>query len=78
MATWIQVAPGLTYNEVRRSDGQMVVAGDRVVVHYTLALGEVPEGEPAWLENTWEKSAPFKFTVGAGEVLKVSTRSYLE
>ena len=66
---WIEVAPGLSYIELRRSDGQVVEEGDSISVHYTVAVGRVAEGEAAWLDNSWNRTEPFRFTVGAGEVL---------
>lgn len=69
-ARWIEIEPGLSYCDLRKSDGEPIAAGDTVQAHYQVALGDVRDGEPPWIDNSWERTKPFRFCIGAGEVLK--------
>lgn len=70
MRGWAEAHPGLVYKDLRLSDGQVVATGDVVQVHYQIALGEEREGDPAWIDDSWERGQPFRLCIGAGEVLK--------
>ncbi|WP_433172713.1 FKBP-type peptidyl-prolyl cis-trans isomerase [Actinoallomurus sp. CA-150999] len=69
-APWIEIEAGLLYRDLRKSDGEPIAVGDTVRVHYQVALGDIREGEPRWTDSSWERTVPFRFRIGAGEVLK--------
>jgi len=67
---WTEIEPGLSYLDLRKSDGEPIATGDIVQVHYQVALGDLRDGQPPWIDSSWEKPKPFQFRIGAGEVLK--------
>ena len=39
-------------------------------VHYQVALGKQLDGLLHWIDNSWDRTSPFRFKIGACEVLK--------
>lgn len=56
---------GLIINDIVVGQGPLVKKGDRVSVHYILSLSD-----GTTLQNSKDFGAPFKFTLGAGEVIQ--------
>lgn len=68
----LEIAPGLTARVLRRGDGQVAVAGDNVVVHYTGWLyDESAENlRGAKFDSSVDRGEHFQFPLGAGRVIK--------
>lgn len=64
-----QLDSGLSYRDIRSSDGAIVCAGDRVTVHYDLYLAGDRNVPDELVERTWDVEAPVSFVVGRAEVL---------
>lgn len=67
---WVEIEPGILCCNLRKSDGETVDSGDLIRVHYELAVGAEREGTPIWVDSSWVRTSPFRFKVGAGQVLK--------
>lgn len=57
-------ASGVTIKDVTVGQGALVKKGDRVAVHYLLALSD-----GTVIQNSKDFGTPFQFTLGAGEVI---------
>lgn len=57
-------AGGVTIQEVVVGEGALIKPGDRVAVHYVLALAD-----GTVIQNSKDFGTPFQFTLGAGEVI---------
>lgn len=55
--------------DTRHSDGAEVRQGDRIRMHYQIALSESDAAAGRWVEDSWPSDEPVEFTVGRGEVL---------
>lgn len=55
---------GLRYQELAKGEGKEAAAGKVVLVHYT---GWLPNGEK--FDSSRDRSEPFSFTLGAGQVI---------
>jgi FKBP-type peptidyl-prolyl cis-trans isomerase len=62
----------LVINDMKTGDGEVVVAGQTAVVHYTGWLYDpaAPEGKGRKFDSSRDRGAPFKFSVGAGQVIR--------
>ncbi len=69
---WFSLRTGLSYCEVRQSDGAPVCTGERVTVHYKAYLASQDDRPNAdsLLESTWDPESPVTFVVGGAEVLR--------
>jgi len=56
---------GLQYTEVKEGTGKAPEEGQIVIVHYT---GTLPDGTK--FDSSRDRKEPFKFTLGAGQVIK--------
>lgn len=61
----ITTASGLKYIDIEVGDGEEAVAGDTVVVNYTGWLADAGTK----FDSSLERSTPFSFTLGAGDVI---------
>jgi len=61
----------LVINDMKTGDGEVVVAGQTAVVHYTGWLYDpaAPEGKGRKFDSSRDRGTPFKFSVGAGQVI---------
>ncbi len=64
-AEWVLRADGLEVQDVAAGEGEVVVDGAEVVVHYT---GMLPDGTV--FDSSHSRDQPFGFGVGAGQVIK--------
>ena len=55
--------------DTRQSDGAEVRHGDRIRMHYQIALSETDVMSGLWVEDSWPSDKPVEFVVGAGDVL---------
>ena len=62
----------LVINDMKTGDGEVVVAGQTAVVHYTGWLYDpaAPEGKGRKFDSSRDRGTPFKFSVGAGQVIR--------
>ncbi|MCE3230858.1 MAG: FKBP-type peptidyl-prolyl cis-trans isomerase [Alphaproteobacteria bacterium] len=61
----VTTASGLQYTDVKEGTGPSPKNGQVVSVHYT---GTLPDGTK--FDSSRDRPAPFKFTLGAGQVIK--------
>jgi FKBP-type peptidyl-prolyl cis-trans isomerase len=62
----------LVINDMKTGDGEVVIAGQTAVVHYTGWLYDpaAPEGKGRKFDSSRDRGTPFKFSVGAGQVIR--------
>jgi len=59
-------------SDSKRASGTAIKAGQTAVVHYTgwLFVEEAPDNKGAKFDSSRERNQPFRFRVGASEVIK--------
>ncbi len=65
MADTVTTASGLQYVDEKLGDGASPQPGQTVTVHYT---GTFPDGRK--FDSSRDRSDPFQFTIGRGQVIK--------
>jgi FKBP-type peptidyl-prolyl cis-trans isomerase len=62
----------LVINDMKTGDGEVVVAGQTAVVHYTGWLYDpaAPEGKGRKFDSSRDRGAPFRFPLGDGQVIR--------
>ena len=67
----ITTASGLQYQDTTPGTGATAAAGQRVAVHYTgwLHQADAADGRGAKFDSSKDRGDPFKFHLGAGQVI---------
>ena len=61
----VEIAPGLTYQQLEQGNGEKPQAGDTVSVHYAGTLEDGTE-----FDNSFKRGQPIQFSLGTGQVIK--------